>query len=327
MHESEGTGVQRLTRTSLEAVLHKLAVGSRGGTLENLVATVALVVEERVSQVLHVHTDLVRTSRLENTLHESHIADAVQHLVVCHRMLAYGGVGKHSHLQAVVRVARYLAAHGTRLLLERAPYERVVVALGRLVEELYAQRRLGIGSLRHHEQSRRILVDAVHQSHPRIVGVVVGIVAQVPCDGVHQRTVIVAAARVHHHARRLVDHHQVVVLVDDIERDILRLNVRIHARAVHHQCHDVARLHTIVALHRLAVHMEASSLSGLLYAVARGMRQVVDEKLVHTHQLLTLVGHHAEVLVERRSLVGGTIQVDVLVQQLVHFVNHSRPFV
>ncbi len=43
-----------------------------------------------------------------------------------------------------------------------------------------------------------------------------------PQQGVDQRAVRVAGGRVHDHALGLVDHQQVVVLVDDIQRDILR---------------------------------------------------------------------------------------------------------
>ena len=98
MYEAEGTGMQCLARTGVEAVGYKLAVRARCGALEYLVASVALVIEERVPEVLHVYAYLVRATRLEDTLHEGDIADALQHLIVRHGMLAYGGVGEDGHL-------------------------------------------------------------------------------------------------------------------------------------------------------------------------------------------------------------------------------------
>ena len=42
-------------------------------------------------------------------------------------------------------------------------------------------------------------------------------------QGVDQRPLLVARAGVHHHVFGFVDHQQVLVLVDDIQRDLLRL--------------------------------------------------------------------------------------------------------
>ena len=77
MYEAEGAGMQGLSWTGLEAVEHELTVGARGGALEYLVTSIALVIEERVAEVLHMYTYLVGTSRLEDTLHEGDIADAL----------------------------------------------------------------------------------------------------------------------------------------------------------------------------------------------------------------------------------------------------------
>ena len=55
-------------------------------------------------------------------------------------------------LQAVVWVAGYLTAYGARVFLQRSPYEGIVMALGRFVEELHAERGLGIGSLGDYKQ-------------------------------------------------------------------------------------------------------------------------------------------------------------------------------
>ena len=61
--------MEGLAGAGVEAVGHKLAVGARGSALEYLAASVALVVEERVAEVLHVDTYLMRTPCLEDTLH------------------------------------------------------------------------------------------------------------------------------------------------------------------------------------------------------------------------------------------------------------------
>lgn len=49
VYESEGTGMQCLTRASLEATLYKLTVFGEGCATQNLVASISLIVKQRVS--------------------------------------------------------------------------------------------------------------------------------------------------------------------------------------------------------------------------------------------------------------------------------------
>ena len=153
--------------------------------------------------------------------------------------------------------------------------------MGVVVEELLAQARLSLGCLGYHQQSAGVLVYAVHQSYLRVVGIVCGQMAQVPCDGMYQRTVEIAAARMYHHACGFVDDHQVVVFVAYVEWNILRHDGRIVVRAVEHQCHHIAGTHLIVALHRTLVDMNKTCVGRLLYAVAGLMGHVLRQIFVY----------------------------------------------
>ena len=200
-----------------------------------------------------------------------------------------------------------------------SPHQGVVLPLRRVVEELLAQVRLGRCRLRHQEQSARVLVDAVHESHRRVIGVKVLVVAQVPGDGVHQRSAEVAAARMDHHPRRLVDDHQVLVFVGHLQRDVLRHDLPVPFRMVQHQRHHVARLHPVVALDGLLIHPYAASLSSLLYAVAARVRHVVHEELIHSHHRLSLVRDDAPMLV----LCGSRLRLSAPVLQVLLVVPSS----
>ena len=151
MYETEGTGMQRLAGTSFETVGHKLAVRTRGSTLEYLVTSIAFVIEKRMAEMFHVYTYLVRTARFKDALHEGNVANAFQHLIVSNSVLPHGRVSEYCHLQTIVWVSGYLTAYSTRILLQCSPYKSIVVALGSLVEELYAKSSLRIGSLGHDE--------------------------------------------------------------------------------------------------------------------------------------------------------------------------------
>ena len=65
MGKAERLGVQRLTRTKVEAVVDELLVFLRRQSFQYFRTAVFLVVEERVSETLHVHAYLMRPPRLK----------------------------------------------------------------------------------------------------------------------------------------------------------------------------------------------------------------------------------------------------------------------
>ena len=107
----------------------------------------------------------------------------------------------------------------------------------------------------------------------------------------------------HHHAGGLVDDHKVAVFINHFEGDILWLYRRVETRAVEQERHDVARLDAVVALDGQSVHVDKAGAGRLLYAVARGVAQMVYQKLVDAQQLLPGIRHHAEMLVQLAALL------------------------
>ena len=72
--ETECAGMKCLTGTDIEASLYKLTVAARGSAFQNLVTSVAFVVEERMADMLHVDTNLMGPARLQLALHEGDVA-------------------------------------------------------------------------------------------------------------------------------------------------------------------------------------------------------------------------------------------------------------
>ena len=167
-----------------------------------------------------------------------------------------------------------------------------------LVEELQSQLGLGVGSLGYHQQTARILVYAMHQTHLGVVGVVALDIAQMPGEGVDQCTREVAHAGVNHEAGGLVDHHQLAVFIDHIEWYVLGLDRGVVARTVEHERDHIARAHAIIALHGAVVDMHKTGIGGTLYAVAARVLQLFEHILVYAQRLLTAVHDKSEVLVE-----------------------------
>jgi len=277
--------------------------------------------------VLHVGTYLVRASGLQDALHERGVAKALQHLVVCDSRFADTRLRVEDlHAQPVFGVAPDVALDAALVFDEVSPDECVVGAVRRLVEKLLAQCRLGLRCLGHHEQTTRVFVDTVHQSHFRIVGVEGGHIAHVPGYGVDQRAREVAGSRMHHHTGRFVDHHQIIVLVDNVQRDVLRDDAGVVLGMVEHECDDIARPYLVIAFDGFASHADVSCVGCCLYAVAAGVLHVLGEKLVNAYGCLSGVHHDAPVLVAvvigiglvAAAIVTGLFQL--VVQQVREYV-------
>lgn len=132
-------------------------------SFQYLVAAVALVVEEDVADVLHVHAYLVGASGFEDALDEGDVAEAFEYAVVGDGMLSFA-IGQDSHLHAVARVAADVARDGSFVLFDVAPHQGTVAALRSLMEELVAQVGLGVGGLGDDEQAGGVLVDAMDET-------------------------------------------------------------------------------------------------------------------------------------------------------------------
>ena len=194
-----------------------------------------------------------------------------------------------------------------------------------LVEKLFAQRGLGIGGLGDYQQAAGILVDAMYESHLRVVRVVGFQIFQMPGNGIDECPVKVATSWMHHHTCRLIDDHQLVVLIDHLQRDILGLDGGIIVRTVEHQGDDIARAYLIITFYRISIDMNESGISGLLDSVPAGMRLVFGQELVDTYGHLALIHLDTEVLIQRFAVTCrffnfeqfGFIKFDV-----VHYLTH-----
>ncbi len=305
MHEAQRAGMQRMARHSAEAVVDELLVFKERGTFKYAVAAVALVVEQRMPLPREVHAYLVRAPRFETALDQRHIAVTAQHAVVRDGMLALRAVGKDPHLQPVLGVAAYVARDRTLVLLDIAPHQRHVTAVDRMVEKLLCQRDVRPLVLGHDKQTRRILVDTMHQSGAHVALTEHRQMLQVERKSVDQRARIVAEARVHDHAGGLVDHQKIVVLVYDVERNILRDDLQLAPRVGHDDGYAVERLDLVARLGRLAVDQNVAAVGRRLYAVARRILHAARQKLVQPQQRLSLVDHDREVFEHLVALLVG----------------------
>lgn len=77
MLESEGLGMEHLTRTEFETVVDELTVLGCALPLEYLVATISGIGKKRMTYVAHVGTYLMGASRLKYTFDEGSITETL----------------------------------------------------------------------------------------------------------------------------------------------------------------------------------------------------------------------------------------------------------
>ena len=74
MNEPEGFRLQGMARTYFEAVVDELFVFGEYRPFDDAVASVDVVVEKGMSDMLHMYADLVCAARLKPAFHKGHIA-------------------------------------------------------------------------------------------------------------------------------------------------------------------------------------------------------------------------------------------------------------
>ena len=137
MNEAQRLSVECLTGAEREAVLDELLVAGELVTPKDLVATIACISEERVPDVAHVGTDLVRASRLESAFDPADVGQLLKEGIVRDGVLTLGrSLGIDSHLQAVTLITADVADDRAFGFLQSSPDKGAVGTAGGLVEEL-----------------------------------------------------------------------------------------------------------------------------------------------------------------------------------------------
>lgn len=98
MHKPQSLCMKCLTRAHLETVAHKLAILAKIGSLQNLITAIHVIIEQDMPDMLHMHSDLMRTTGFKITLHKSHIAETLKHPVMGYCMFANTIIGRDTHL-------------------------------------------------------------------------------------------------------------------------------------------------------------------------------------------------------------------------------------
>ncbi len=228
------------------------------------------VAEQRVTDVRHVHADLVRAAGLKLA------ADVRVAVVACDdRPVRDGAAGvflRHGHALAIRRVAADGRVDRAGVFAQIAADNGLIRAGHGVVGQLRREGEVRKVVFRRDEQTGRVLVDAVHDAGPPLSADAGETVAAVGEQGVDERAVLVAGRGVHDHAARLVDDDEVVVLIHHVQRQVLRYQLR-GSGVRQRDDKRVARRGLIVFLHGCAVFRHRALREQPLGGAARELGQ------------------------------------------------------
>ena len=115
MCESERFGVQGLSRKRLKHVPQEGVVLAARRSLDRHVASVDGVTEQRMSDVLHVNSDLMRPTRFQLAFHQGYRSQALQHTVMRHGVFAFSAILEHLLNAPVTERAPHVTRDGAIL--------------------------------------------------------------------------------------------------------------------------------------------------------------------------------------------------------------------
>ena len=206
-------------------------------------------------------------------------AKALDHFVIAARILGvFVLVVGDGHFDAVVGVVADAAFDVIAVAVEDA---------GRYSDVLFedfphlklhteiAVRRVLLGD---DDDAAGVAVEPVDDAGP-VVAVEVAELGEVETQGVDQRAGPVALGRMHHHVGRLVHDRQIIVLIEDIERDVLRHRRRM-GRLRRRDADLVAVTDAVAGLGRLAVDRHAGRFNDALHDGAAQVGKQAGEVLV-----------------------------------------------
>ena len=123
--------MQGLAWAELEAVLNECFISAAALSAQYLFASICGICKERMTDMLHMCTYLMRATCLKYALHERCIAKAFDNAIVGNCILSDATVGrKDFHAQSVLGVTGYVSLDRSLVVNEVSPYQGVVTTVG-----------------------------------------------------------------------------------------------------------------------------------------------------------------------------------------------------
>ena len=107
----------------------------------------------------------------------------------------------------------------------------------------------------------------MHQAKAWIGNIIVWIILEMPCKGIDKCSMVVAVSGMDNQSRRLVHDKHEVILIDHIDGNIFRYDLKLISRTIHNDAHHIVGFYQITRLDWLTVYYDAFCVSRLLDSV------------------------------------------------------------
>ena len=189
-----------------------------------LLRPVERVAGHRMPDIGHMHPNLMGAPGLQPEAKVAEPLVPLQHRKMGNRR--FGVLVGHGHLLAFDRMPADGGVHPAAVLFYISVHDRLITAVEGVFLNLFCEAGVRTITFGHNQQAAGVLINAVDNARPQHAVDAREAVAAMRQQRVDQRAVPVARRRMHNHPLRLVHHHKIIVLIHDVERDILRLDIQ-----------------------------------------------------------------------------------------------------
>ena len=130
------------------------------------VSPIGGVTKQRVSDVLHVHADLVGASRFEFALDEGHGSQPFQHAIMRGRVLPFPAIFEDLLDATISQRTTHVTSHGA-IFRHISPHQSPIPTVDCALKKLLTQVGEGVLRLSEHHQARCVLVQSVDEARTR----------------------------------------------------------------------------------------------------------------------------------------------------------------
>jgi hypothetical protein len=185
--------------------------------------SINIVANDGMPNGTQMHTNLMRTARLDSNLQQRETSKIFQYTILRVRRPPAGITGSHSDTYG--RVPAYRQLDSPDLPWEPAMDQSDISFLDFPIVKSLTQARMSSVVLGYYEQTRRVLVQAVDDTRPRHASCRREIL-KVKKQPVRNSTGLRSGPRMDHHSCRLFDDSKLRIFKIDLERDLLRSECR-----------------------------------------------------------------------------------------------------
>ena len=122
------------------------------------------------------------------------------------------------------------------------------------------------------------------------------ILLEMKSEGVKQGAVEVTVTGMNHKSSLFIYDDDVIIFIHHVKAYFFREDGDLPRRICQDNRHNIKRFHLIVWFDRLVIDKDAACLCRILNPVTRYVFQTILQKLIHTHQCLSLISHYPEML-------------------------------